>query len=65
MKLGSKIVLGFVATNVIYVILSLFIFLSAQPVREDSQVLSQDLLPMLNQASQVQYSTALAGICGC
>ena len=61
MKLGSKIVLGFVATNIIYVVLSAFIFLSAQPVRQDSTILSQDLLPMLDQASQVQYSTAMEG----
>ncbi len=61
MKLGSKIVLGFAATNVIYVALSAFIFLSAQPVRQESTVLSQDLLPMLDQASLVQYSTAMEG----
>ncbi len=61
MKLGSKIVWGFVATNIIYLILSLFIFLSTQPVRKDSTTLSRDLLPMLDQASQVQYSTAMEG----
>ncbi|UQZ88203.1 hypothetical protein C4J81_02835 [Deltaproteobacteria bacterium Smac51] len=61
MKLGSKIVLGFAATNIIYVILSAFIFLSAQPVRRDSSVLSLDLLPMLDQASEVQYATAMEG----
>ena len=59
MKLANKIVLGFVATNIIYVSLSVLIFLSAQPVRHDSTVLSQDLLPMLEQASQVQYATAM------
>lgn len=61
MKLGSKIVLGFLVTNIIYVALSLFIFLSAQPVRKDSTILSQDLLTMLDQASLVQYSTAMEG----
>ena len=61
MKLGSKIGLGFLATNLIYVALSLFILLSAQPVRRDSTSLSHDLLPMLDQASQVQYSTAMEG----
>ena len=59
MKLGTKIVLGFVATNLIYVALSIFIFISAQPVREDAHSLSNDLLPMLNQASQVQYLVAM------
>ena len=61
MKLGSKIGLGFLATNLIYVALSLFILLSAQPVRRDSTSLSHDLLPMLDQAGQVQYSTAMEG----
>lgn len=61
MKLGSKIVLGFIATNVIYVALSIFIFISAQPVRHESTVLSRDLLPMLDLTSQVQYATAMEG----
>ena len=61
MKLGSKIILGFAATNAIYVALSIFIFFSAQPVRHDSTMLSRELLPMLDQASQVQYSTAMEG----
>ncbi len=61
MKLGTKIVAGFVATNIIYVALSIIIFLSAQPVRKDSTTLSQDLLPMLDQASVLQYSTAMEG----
>ena len=53
--------MGFVATNAIYVALSLFILFSALPVRRDSTVLSRDLLPILDQASYVQYSTAMEG----
>ena len=53
--------MGFVVTNIIYVALSLFIFLSAQPVRKDSATLSRDLLPMLDQATEIQYSTAMEG----
>jgi methyl-accepting chemotaxis protein len=59
MKLANKIVLGLLATNVIYVFLSVFIFFSAQPVRQDSTALSREFLPMLDQASQLQYSMAM------
>ncbi len=60
MKLAGKIVMGLAGTNLIYVVLSAFILFSAQPVRNDSALLSRDLLPMLDQA-KVQYSMAMEG----
>ncbi|GHV57004.1 hypothetical protein FACS189460_2800 [Deltaproteobacteria bacterium] len=58
MKLSSKIILGFVLTNFIYVTLSIVIFWSARPASREADILSRELLPMLNQASLIQYSIA-------
>ena len=54
MKLGTKIMMGFVITCLVFIALSLFIFLSLRPVQKGAISLSSDVLPMLNQASEIQ-----------
>ena len=58
MKLSSKIILGFVLTNVIFAVLSAFIFVSLRPVESDLARLENGLLPMFNAASDFQYYAA-------
>lgn len=55
MKLGSKILLGFGAACVIFVILSLFIIFSLQEVRSGAAHLAQDIIPALSTANEVEY----------
>ena len=58
MKLSSKIICGFVLTNIIYVSLSAVLLWSARPASREAEALSREILPMLNQAGLVQYSIA-------
>ncbi|UQZ88611.1 hypothetical protein C4J81_05075 [Deltaproteobacteria bacterium Smac51] len=58
MKLSAKIVLGFVATNLIFTVLSAYIYLSIRPINADLDRMQNDLLPMFNAAGDVQYSVA-------
>ena len=61
MKLGTKIVLGFVLTNVIFLILSTLVFIAMRPVQSGANNLSENVLPLLAQASTVQYYSAMEG----
>ncbi|MDR2725158.1 MAG: methyl-accepting chemotaxis protein [Candidatus Adiutrix sp.] len=58
MKLATKIILGFVLTNLIYVTLSTVIFWTALPASREAEHLSGELLPLLDRASVIQYSIA-------
>ncbi len=55
MKLSAKIVVGFVLTNVIFAVLSAFIFISLRPVAVDLGRLNAGLLPMFDAAGDFQY----------
>ena len=61
MKLSTKIVLGFILTNVIFVTLVVVVYLFMRPVQSGSTDLTIDVLPLLNQASEIQYNTAMEG----
>ena len=58
MKLSAKIVLGFVLTNIIFTILSVYIYVSLKPVGTDLGRLQNGLLPMFNAAGDFQYYAA-------
>jgi len=57
-KLSAKIILGFVLTNVIFAVLSAFIYVSLGPVKTDLTRLQKGLLPMFNATGDFQYYTA-------
>jgi len=61
MKLATKIILGFVLTNLIYVTLSTVIFWTALPASREAEYLSEELLPLLDRTSIIQYSIAREG----
>ena len=61
MKLGTKIILGFVMTNVIYFVLLSVIFFFVQPVRTQSNVLADTLIPALGAADDVRFYVEASG----
>ena len=58
MKLSSKIILGFILTNIIFVALSIFIYISIKPVENDLQRLQSGLLPVFGAIGEFQYHAA-------
>ncbi|UQZ88085.1 hypothetical protein C4J81_02200 [Deltaproteobacteria bacterium Smac51] len=62
MKLGSKIILGFAATCVIYIALTAFIILSLNSVRTGASNLSEEVLPTFAASSNIQYSVAIESL---
>ena len=62
MKLGAKIILGFVATCVIFVVLSFYIIISLQTVRAGSASLEEDVIPAFSTASAIQYTVAIEAL---
>lgn len=61
MRLGAKIVFGFILVNIIFIILSGVIFLFLRPVQHGSEDLSGTLLPILNRAADLRYNSAMEG----
>ncbi len=62
MKLGTKIVLGFVLTNVIFIVLVVAVFIFMRPVQTGSTNLSENVLPLLIPILyQVCYNTSSKG----
>ena len=61
MKLGTKIAMGFVLTSVIFIILVVAVSIFMNPVRQGAEDLSDSVLPMLEQVSNVQYYVTLQG----
>ncbi len=59
MKLGTKIVSGFVVTNVIFVALVAVVYFYMQPVRFGSNDLIENSLPLMDEAATVQYAVAM------
>ena len=59
MKLGTKIVLGFTLTNVIFIALVLVIYIFMRPVQTGSDYLVTNTLPLYDEATNVQYNMAL------
>ncbi len=61
MKLGTKIVWGFILTNLIFIALVAAVFIFMRPVQEGSADLNEDVLPLLNQATAIQFDSAMEG----
>ncbi len=59
MKLGTKIVLGFVLTNVIFIALVVTVFIFMRPVQTGATNLSENVLPLLDQATEIQFNSAM------
>jgi len=62
MKLGTKIILGFVATCLIFVVLSFYIVFSLSSVREGSTNLDLSVMPAYSSAANAQYSVAFQAL---
>ncbi|MCL2028941.1 MAG: methyl-accepting chemotaxis protein [Deltaproteobacteria bacterium] len=58
MKLGTKIILGFAVTNVVYFVLLFTIFLFVQPVRTDSKIIVEYVLRAISTAEDMRYQAA-------
>ncbi|UQZ88086.1 hypothetical protein C4J81_02205 [Deltaproteobacteria bacterium Smac51] len=59
MKLGTKIVLGFVVTNLIFISLVAVVFIFMRPVQSGANDLGENVLPLLDEAATVQYNAAM------
>ena len=62
MKLGTKIIMGFIAACVIFVILSAIVILSLRDVQAGSELLENEVLPALNVGSDTQFGVAIEGL---
>ncbi|UQZ88201.1 hypothetical protein C4J81_02825 [Deltaproteobacteria bacterium Smac51] len=62
MKLGTKIIMGFLATCFIFIILSGVIMVSLSSVREGSATLEREVMPTLTLSNSTQYSVAIESL---
>ena len=62
MKLGTKIILGFVTACVIFVILSAIVILSLRKVQDGAELLENEVMPALSVGSDVQFGVAIQGL---
>ncbi|UQZ89262.1 hypothetical protein C4J81_08670 [Deltaproteobacteria bacterium Smac51] len=62
MKLGTKIILGFMATCLIFVVLSIYIIVSMLRVERSSLATEKEVMPTLNAATSMQYAVAIEGL---
>ena len=53
--------MGFILTNVIFVVLVGVVWFFMRPVQFGSNDISENLLPLLNQSSRIQYHAAMEG----
>lgn len=61
MKLGTKIFMGFILANVIFAVLVIVVYIFMRPVLIGSNDLTENLLPLLEESSDIQYNTAMEG----
>ena len=57
MKLGTKIVLGFVLTNLIFLVLVVAVFTFMRPVQIGAIRLNENILPLLDQSVAIRYNS--------
>jgi methyl-accepting chemotaxis protein len=55
MKLGTKIILGFIVTNIIYFVLLTTIFLLVKPQQTRTEILTDYILPVVNGANSFSH----------
>ena len=59
MKLGTKIIVGFVLTSVIFIVLVGVVFMFMRPVQFGATNLSENVLPLLDESAGLQYNVAM------
>ncbi|UQZ87898.1 hypothetical protein C4J81_01150 [Deltaproteobacteria bacterium Smac51] len=59
MRLGAKILLGFMITNLIIIALALCVFIFGSKADQSAIVLSDDILPLVSHTSDVQFTVAM------
>jgi methyl-accepting chemotaxis protein len=59
MKLGSKIILGFVAVSAVFIIVGIIVSLVLMGVNEETHNLDLNLMPTNNSVDDMQYSMAM------
>ena len=59
MKLGTKIILGFLLTNLVFLVLSLTVYIFLRPVQFGAGNLSENVLPLLEQSARIEYHAAM------
>ncbi len=62
MKLGTKIVLGFIATSLVFIVVNAVILLSLQNVKSGAQVLKDEIMPANDLVASIQYEMAMAAL---
>ncbi|MDL2260244.1 methyl-accepting chemotaxis protein [Deltaproteobacteria bacterium OttesenSCG-928-K17] len=62
MKLSSKIILGFSAVCLIFIILSTVMIISLLGVQKGTNLLEKTIMPTMTAASQTQYAVAIEGL---
>ncbi|UQZ87705.1 hypothetical protein C4J81_00110 [Deltaproteobacteria bacterium Smac51] len=58
MKLGTKIMMGFIGTCLIFLVLTVFVFVSLMSVSRQSNTLNHEVMPTFSTASAMQYAVA-------
>ncbi|GHV56647.1 hypothetical protein FACS189460_1790 [Deltaproteobacteria bacterium] len=61
MKLSSKILLGFIVTNLVFLILVGTVYYTLRPVQTGAYDLNDNVIPLLAGATAVQYNVAMEG----
>jgi len=56
MKLSTKIIIGFVVTNFIFLILSLVVVRQERPVSEGMAEVKNEILPLINKTAAMQFN---------
>lgn len=59
MKLGTKIFSGFILANAIFAILVISVYILMRPVQFGSNDLAENVLPLLEESSDIQYNAAM------
>ncbi len=62
MKLGSKILLGFIGTCAIFLVMVVLVVLALTAVKNDAQSLEKEIVPTFSAASDTQYSVAIEAL---
>ncbi|MDR2353023.1 MAG: MCP four helix bundle domain-containing protein, partial [Deltaproteobacteria bacterium] len=62
MKLGTKIILGFVVVCVIFIIIAGVNGISLRRVQDDTHLLRDQVMPLSDKASNLQFNVMLQGI---
>ncbi|MDR0621289.1 MAG: hypothetical protein LBJ61_05370, partial [Deltaproteobacteria bacterium] len=62
MKLGTKILLGFVGSSLIYVAIFVFVVINLLEVQDETKILKNGVMPGKNTVGSVENSLAKQGL---